>query len=49
MTMINTVTSGENTSNKEKLMKQWVNLETTNVLTIVLLKQNIAARCVIMQ
>ena len=39
-------TSGENTNNKEKLMKPWVTLETTVVFTIVLLKQNIT---VIMQ
>jgi len=42
-------TSGENTNNKEKLMMPWVVVETTVVFTIVLLKQNIAERCVIMQ
>ena len=34
---------------KEKLMKPWVILETTIVFTTVLLKQNIDARCNIMQ
>ena len=48
--MRNTVTLQEkNTNNKEKLMKPWVILETTILFTIVLLKQNIAASCVIMQ
>jgi len=48
--MRNTVTLQENILTiKKKMMKPCVILGTTIVFTIILLKQNIAARCVTMQ